>query len=91
MGMVFDKLKSQIEDLLFQWEQKEASHVATIHALEAEVEQLRLRLTEAEDVVKRLTADNEKLGFELGLARAEAEEVRSVSGGKRSWKRMFMF
>ena len=89
--MVFDKLKSQIEDLLFQWEQKEASHVATIHALEAEVEQLRVRLTETEAVVKQLTADKEKLVFELGLARAEADEARSVSGGKRSWKRMFLF
>lgn len=86
MGMVFEKLKSQIEDLLFQWEQKEASHVATIHALEAEVEQLRGRLSETEAIVKQLAEDKEKLEFELGLARAEVDEVRTTT--KPSWKRL---
>lgn len=87
MGMVFEKLKSQIEDLLFQWEQKEASHVATIRVLEDEVAGLRVRLAETESIVRRLTEEKEKLECEMAVLLREEKEKEPP---KKSWRQLFM-
>lgn len=62
MARIFESIRTQIEDLLFQWGQKENEYISTIQCLTEEKE--------------RLTIHNNELKQEVEFFKKQLEETR---------------
>lgn len=55
MSGIFESIRTQIEDVLFQWNQKESEYIVVIDRLKAENERLNVELLELRQELEFIT------------------------------------
>lgn len=80
MTRLFESIRTQIEDLLFQWGQKENEYISTIQKLTEDKDLLNIQITELKQEIEFYQKQLEEVN--LKLTQSEASIVLKKNNNK---------
>lgn len=93
MSAIFESIRSQLEDVLFQWDHKEKEYRNTINNLKEENQQLHVSVADLKQEIEFLTKQFEesqskerKLIMENEKLRLDNAILDTSKNNKRKWK-----